>query len=257
MQLTRFPIREQTIRDLLEEARRLLREQCRAVFPRFPFAVPQNRARALPEDFLASGVFSENGWRTFVENEFWWKLTAGHLELRELFPSFPELLAQGECVLFGIPLTAVLGRGSDSAVYRTEHGCALKVVPPEKREKLRREYGLLKGISNRHVVRMEEWFQSSGGAAALMEPVSVRLSAFEDYRDGLRAIHESGFLHGDIRRFNLGRTRQGCGVLFDLGNAVPWTGKSAEAEWRNLALLFEAGNSSGKTIRMKAEKLCG
>ena len=221
-------------------------------FSRF---IPRNLVQALPEEFLASGLFSPDGMRQFLENEFWWNLTAGHLALKGLFPPFPELLEQPHCSLFGIPLSAVLGRGSDSAVYRTEDGRALKVVASDRTEKLQREYHLLNELANRNLVRVYDFFQNSGGAAFLMEEVKPQLSTVQDYRNGLCTIHAKGFLHGDIRRGNLGRNRFGCGVLFDLGNAVPWTEQKAEAELKRLSLLFE--ESSMKTIRMKAEMVCG
>lgn len=238
-----------SIAALLADAERRLHRKSEA-WPVEPGCLHPNAAKALPEAVLLSGQFDTGSWFSYVEEEFWRRATGLHLELRPLFPSLEELLAGREFSLAGIPLTAVLGRGTDAAVYRTAAGKALKAAAGGGARKLRNEFRILRRISHPHVIRADELFTGETWAAICMEEIFPGIASESDYYAALREVHDCGLSHGDIRRTNLGKDHSGRGKLYDFGNASPLKENQASAETRRLDILFaaEAANLIKRTV---------
>lgn len=245
------------IEKLLAETNWLLRLDYRAFTGKEYSVFPHGSVASMPEEYLMSGKFTVGSWFAFVENEFWRKITAGHIELREFFPPFSELLSGCSCSLFGIRLTAVLGRGTDAVVFRTADGPAMKVVGGAKQAKLYREFSLLKKLFHPNVVCSYEFLQGHGYAGMLLAEVLPVIASVAGYRAGLREIHRQGYLHGDIRLANLGSNGAGQGILFDLGNSTPLDGRQAEFEMKCLDVYIKPDRkSAGRDDKMKAGCLC-
>jgi serine/threonine-protein kinase len=134
------------------------------------------------------------------------------------------------------------GEGSHARVYRgilEQSGapCAVKVAKPEvpeSGERLRRECEVLTGVQHPRVVRLVaartegcgpwlvlEWLDGD----TLLDLVAARrrlalrqsLQHLESALDGLAAIHEGSFLHGDVRAENLLVVPDRGAVLTDPG----------------------------------------
>jgi hypothetical protein len=220
---------------------------CRPVCCYFPKA----SVFSVPENVLRSGFFDSKSWRVFVENEFWRKITASHLELRELFPTFRDMLQRGKCSLCGFSLNSVLGHGTNAAVYLTADGFALKVVSGSKAPKLRSEFELLQHVRHDNIVSVYGFFPMHGGAAMLMERIFPDTAVLSHYRSGLAEVHRHGYSHGDIRRSNIGTDCNGNGKLFDFGNSSVLTPGQADLELKHLSLLFDSTTDEQKEFPEK------
>lgn len=191
----------------------------------------------LPEEVLSRGVFTPGTWSAFIQSVFLQELTGGHTSIGANMPPLGYFLQNDQCQLFGFPLVARLGVGSSAVVYEVADGYALKVMPAGKSIKLEKEYNILRQIRNRSVVRVFDFFKNRDCTAMLMEKVIPGKAIHSDYMEGLKAIHRSGFVHGDLREVNLGVSAKGNGMIFDLGCASFWSARKAEKELTVMALL--------------------
>jgi hypothetical protein len=103
-----------------------------------------------------------------------------------------------------------LGAGGSGRVFRLSSNHALKVVLPNNRFQLKKEYTLLK--KHRQLPNLVNIFGpfaagDDWGAAYIMYPSGSRVAAhdnnLEDIFASLRALHQGGLAHGDARLANI------------------------------------------------------
>ena len=168
-------------------------------------------------ELLCGKSLPRENWEEVLKEYFFAKLTGPHRSLRKIFSSFsvetPPLFTVG-----GHLLESFQGMGTDSCVYGTADGFCLKVSP--KKEKLKKEYEILRQLEHRNVVRCFDFILEADHGALLLEPLSTQLGSEESYLRALEYCHARGILHGDIRLGNLGTDSAGNGRLFDFGNAA-------------------------------------
>lgn len=154
---------------------------------------------------------------------------------------------------FGARFTDVsaLGEGSFARVFRARdaslgHVVALKVLNEETQEALqalKQEFRMLRTVSHPHVVRYHElfadgssWFYSMdwvNGAPLDSSPTCSMPASIELLRqvaDGLKAIHDAGATHGDIKPDNVLVTAEGATCIVDFGLARPQLSSTPELE---------------------------
>lgn len=157
-------------------------------------------------------------WKQFLKNFFIAELAGPHKELAGLFAPLAEK-AEVPCVLGGHVLVSRLDIGSDGCVFKTAGGFALKITGDSGKNKLEREYRLLKQIRHENIVRCFDFITGNGFAAMVMELLTPEPGDESSYIRALEHCHSQGILHGDIRVKNLGRDLQNRSKIFDFGNA--------------------------------------
>ena len=168
---------------------------------------------------LCSENFSKEKWQHLLMKFLTSTLVGPHKHLMKIFS--PGYDFSSVNLSFGAYcLHSVLGTGSDSCVYKTVDGYCLKVVEYSRREKLKREYEILKNLHHPNIVKCFEFICTTGYAAILMETLSPVLGDETVYIQALDYCHSQGILHGDIRLNNLGSDAEGRSKLFDFGNAA-------------------------------------
>ena len=154
-------------------------------------------------------------------------------------------------------LHSVLGIGTDSCVYETADGFCLKVMEHSRREKLQREYEILKHLHHPNIVKCFEFICTTDYAAILMEKLTPELGKYSDYIQALDYCHSKGVLHGDIRLNNLGSDSEGNGKLFDFGNAtaIPMSSE-AQKEIEMLKNLMFSPIAQERKYALHGDTLC-
>jgi eukaryotic-like serine/threonine-protein kinase len=146
----------------------------------------------------------------------------------------------------GFVLLSRLGGGPMTAVYEARDGggapCAVKVLRPDWEDRptavklLQREARAGLAVSHRHLVRITYAHVLQPPYFLVMRLLpgeSLRRRLQREYRlevgeslwiarqtaEALAALHQAGFLHGDVKPDNLRLTADGTAVLTDLGFA--------------------------------------
>lgn len=205
--------------------------------------LPYQYLSVLPGEILLSEM-SPDKIESLTGKIFLHRITGGHPELQGLLKTFGYTPDIGTCMLWGHKITEILGRGSSSAVYRTDEHYALKVVPTAGRDKLFQEYIRLSGIKCNNIVKVFAFYESTNGAGMLLEQLSALSYDTDGYICGLNYLHQVGLCHGDIRYTNLGSDDNGTAKLFDLGNSFYGTSDEMQKEDVDLRLLLEKFNQS-------------
>ncbi len=169
-------------------------------------------------DRLCTENIPQHIWKQIVKDFFLSKLTGFHRELNGIFKSLTEENYQ-PCLIGSYTITAVLGAGTDSCVYKTDNGYSLKVSAATAIPKLKMEYKILQKLRHPNIIRCFDFINESDYAAILLEPIIAQLGEDHLYEQGLAYCHAHDLLHGDIRLNNLGIDLQGNSKLFDFGNA--------------------------------------
>ena len=157
-------------------------------------------------------------WQHVLRSFYFSTLVGPHKNLIKIFSLSPDF-SSTEFTIGSHRLHSVLGIGSDSCVYKTVDGYCLKVTDCSRREKLKKEYELLRSLQHPHIVKSFKFIDSAGYAAMMMEELSPALGDGKAYIRALDYCHSQGILHGDIRLNNLGTDTEGNSKLFDFGNA--------------------------------------
>jgi serine/threonine protein kinase len=175
----------------------------------------------------------------------------------------------------GYEILTYLGGGMVTAVYAARaHGsdaaCAVKVLRPDWNDQpiaiklLQREARACLAVGHPHLVRVVDAHVFKHPYFLVMEMLpgeSLRRRLRRDYRlesptalwiarqtaEALAALHQKGFIHGDVKPDNIRLIADGKAVLLDLGFAHR-AGENAS--------LLEAGYILG-TIDYLAPELCG
>ena len=168
---------------------------------------------------------SKAAGKEILKDLFLSKIVGPHRALRGIFAPLTEKRAL-QCSIGGHLIYSVLGTGSDGCAFRTEDGYCLKVVDISKKDKLAREYELLKELKHKNIVRCFDFICDRDCAALLLEVLDHTPGDERAYLEGIQFCHSKNILHGDIRVKNLGTDDRGNSKLFDFGNAV--TGASRE-----------------------------
>lgn len=156
---------------------------------------------------------------------------------------------------------ASLGSGATGTAYRArdcEHGIAVALktvhrVATADVSTLKREFRRLAGISHLHLVRLYELFASDDECFFTMELVeggdlvtglrgalepgqalgpaadAATRAAFVQLARGLRALHELGHAHGDLKPSNVLLSSSGRVVLLDFSLSAPLRGRAPRA----------------------------
>lgn len=168
---------------------------------------------------LCSEKFSREKWQQLLMKFLTSTLVGPHKHLMKIFSPSHDFLSANFSI-GSYCLHSVLGIGSDSCVYKTVDGYCLKVMEYSRREKLKREYEILKILHHPNIVKCFEFICTTDYAAILMETLSPVLGDETAYIQALNYCHSQGFLHGDIRLNNLGADAEGKSKIFDFGNAA-------------------------------------
>ncbi len=149
--------------------------------------------------------------------------------------------------LDGYRIASELGRGSLGVVFRgvrlaDGRPVAIKLAHPQKsgelRERIRREFGLLRGITHPLLAELLDLVELPDGALALVysclegEPLEARLGPrlprrvelarwVADLCEGLGALHAAGVVHRDLKPANLMVGPDGRLRLLDFGLSRP------------------------------------
>ncbi|MGA8258827.1 MAG: serine/threonine-protein kinase, partial [Arenicellales bacterium] len=141
----------------------------------------------------------------------------------------------------------------DLAARDSDHSTVLprsREVAEEYRHGLTRfldEARVLAKFKNRHIVRVSDYMEVNGTAYLVMDyeegqPLSALLAQragplpeveikniFLPILDGLKAVHDAGLLHRDIKPDNIYLRRDGPPVLLDFGAARQYAGSQTRA----------------------------
>lgn len=167
---------------------------------------------------LCSENFSREKWQYLLMKFLESALVGPHKHLMKIF-SPKQDFSSAQFLLGSYRLHSVLGIGTDSCVYKSADGYCLKVVDVSRKNKLKREYEILKSLQHPNIVECFEFICTTDYAAILMEELSPVLGEEKFYILALEHCHSQGVLHGDIRLNNLGTDARGNCKLFDFGNA--------------------------------------
>lgn len=170
-------------------------------------------------DLLYTENISREKWRYILMDVLVSTLVGPHKLLMKIFSLSPDF-SSAEFSVGSYSLHSVLGTGSDSCVYKTVDGYCLKVVDASRKNKLKREYEILKYLQHPNIVKCFEFIHTTDYAAILMEELHPILGKERDYIQALTHCHSQGILHGDIRLNNLGSDTDGNSKLFDFGNSA-------------------------------------
>ncbi len=174
-----------------------------------------------------------------AEKIYWYRLTGGHLALKNLFKIHDYEREKKHVQAFDFKIVTLLGYGRDAVVYAVEKDYALKVVAAENKSKLKQEFVLLKNFTCDNIVQVYEYLESAHGAAILQEKIMPQLGCACDYFYALEYLHKKGICHGDIRYSNLGSGKNGQAKLIDFGNSFYGSEKMMQEETETLAVLLE------------------
>lgn len=167
---------------------------------------------------LYSENISEEMWQQILMDFSVSTLVGPHKHLMKIF-SPDSNFSSAQFSIGTYRLHSVLGIGTDSCVYKSVDGYCLKVVDASRKNKLRREYEILRYLQHPNIVECFEFICTTDYAAILMEELSPVLGKEKFYILALEHCHSQGVLHGDIRLNNLGTDAWGNCKLFDFGNA--------------------------------------
>ena len=193
-------------------------------------------AKQNPEDVIRNypqiAIQLQNGYdlscRNNISNKMWKQvlvdfgtstLVGSHKDLLKVFPSFSDF-SSTRYSIGSYNIHSVLGIGSDACVYKTANEYCLKVVGVSKKEKLKREYEIIKSLHHPNIVECFDFIDDADYAAIVMEELFPRLGSESLYLQALTYCHSQGILHGDIRLNNLGTDNIGNSKLFDFGNSA-------------------------------------
>lgn len=158
-------------------------------------------------------------WPQTLMRFFSSSLVGPHKDLLKLFPPFSDF-SSTQYFIGSYRIHSVQGIGSDACVYKTVDGYCLKVVGVSKKEKLKKEFEIIKHLHHPNIVECFDFIDDTDYAAIIMEELFPALGAENLYVQALNYCHSQGILHGDIRLNNLGTDQAGNSKLFDFGNSV-------------------------------------
>ena len=158
-------------------------------------------------------------WQQTLMRFFSSSLVGPHKDLLKLFPPFSDF-SSTQYFIGSYRIHSVLGIGSEACVYKTANEYCLKVVGVSKKEKLKREYEIIKSLHHPNIVKCIDFIDDTDYAAIVMEELFPGLGSESLYLQALNYCHSQGILHGDIRLNNLGTDNIGNSKLFDFGNSA-------------------------------------
>lgn len=170
-------------------------------------------------DLRCTENISPGMWRQALMDFFSSSLVGPHKDLMKLFPSFSDF-SSARYSVGSRRIHSVLGIGSDACVYKTFDGYCLKTAGISKKEKLKREYEIIRSLHHPNIVKCFDFIDDTNYAAILMEELSPAIGPEDHYIQALNYCHSLGILHGDIRLNNLGSDSSGNSKLFDFGNSA-------------------------------------
>lgn len=177
---------------------------------------------------------SNKMWKQVLLDFLTSTLVGSHKDLIQIFSPLTDF-SSTHFAIDNYQLHSVLGIGSNACVYKTVDGYCLKVVGYSRKDKLKKEYDILKNLQHPGIVNCFDYICDANYAAILMEELNPLLGIEQSYIQALNYCHAQGFLHGDIRLNNLGTDTSGNGKLFDFGNASAI--KSQQEKQREIELL--------------------
>ena len=158
-------------------------------------------------------------WQQTLMRFFSSSLVGPHKDLLKLFPPFSDF-SSTQYFIGSYRIHSVQGIGSDACVYKTVDGYCLKVAGVSKKEKLKKEFEIIKHLHHPNIVECFDFIDDTDYAAIIMEELFPTLGSERLYVHALNYCHSQGILHGDIRLNNLGTDKVGNSKLFDFGNSV-------------------------------------
>lgn len=230
-------------------------------------------AKQNPEDVIRNypqiAIQLQNGYdlscRNNISNKMWKQvlmdfgtstLVGSHKDLLKIFPFFSNF-SSTQCSIGSYHIHSVLGFGSDACVYKTVDGYCLKVVGVSKKEKLKREYEIIKYLHHPYIVKCFDFIDNVDYAAILMEELFPALGSESYYIQALNYCHSRGILHGDIRLNNLGTDSLGKSKLFDFGNsAAIESQKDKQNEIELLKNTMQSPVAQERKVTCRGDVLC-